>query len=625
MAKHRLFFLYCYGFLLVAFQVRGKHAATIQAYETDGEGTVLFNETGHTNCTVTSLSPAQTWTYVTFDEHNSLVIQRPLDLEVLNLQGNTTTLTVNYKCDGVQQNARLHVLPVNEFNPIFKGSPYTRIIAEGTAEGTEVIYLGNKWSDEDKVKYGVASIFRLHPYTITAFDGKQHFKMDNVTGNLTTTTVFDYENLRWRNYFMLNVSVEDDGGRASYTTVNVTIQDIDDNPPKFTCKVTSDQCYITAYTAETHRFFQGSLEVSPELILAKDIDTGINDKILYTIDSEDKFATNLQINNYTGAVEVIVPFANLTNWTDAEIVNISLQVTATEDSENSHHTNISLTVLVYRELPTTTSLPTTTTTPAKSSTSTTTVHKSEQPSQIDYILIVEIVVPVCAAVVIAIIFVCVIRNCKKKQRDTRYKLGESQKQENLRKSESFDHENIDVISSTPINPYELISMYARMGSNKNSQESSPKSSKTEDKAPSGKGESHDDIYDNATISASEREVNNGDLYTKVDKRKPRRRQKQALAFAIDAVETAEETEHAMESETSEPDPGVGQFNNISETNRGNFDNSREITDTSMMKDDMEADRYYINIEEVNEDSKESPCLSKLTPGGYSTYDDADAF
>ena len=54
---------------------------------------------------------------------------------------------------------------------------------------------------------------------------------DSLPGNLYTETPLDREFLPVHS---LKVSVTDEGGRASFTTVRVTVQDRNDNPPVFT-------------------------------------------------------------------------------------------------------------------------------------------------------------------------------------------------------------------------------------------------------------------------------------------------------------------------------------------------------------------------------------------------------
>lgn len=207
---------------------------------------------------------------------------------------------------------------------------------------------------------------------------------------------------------------------------------------------------------------------------------------------------------------------------------------ATEETINSRQTNKTLTVYVYREFPTTTTTTTSTSTATSvfPTSSKSTVQTSEQPSSgPDTLLLIEIIVPSCGVIVLVIIVVCIVLKRKKSKRDTRYKLGESQRNENVRKSENYERKNIDVISSSPINPYELINMYARMDSGHRNGDS-PSSSKTE----------NSDALNNATRHTEENDRDKTEvgledrLYTKVDVRKQRKRQKQALEFINHAAD-----------------------------------------------------------------------------------------
>lgn len=109
-------------------------------------------------------------------------------------------------------------------------------------------------------------------------------------------------------------------------------------------------------------------------------------------------------------------------------------------------------MLLYYEFPTTVS-----------SVLTSTIDNSEA-KQVDYILIVEIAVPACVCLILLIIVIVIlVRRKQKATKETRYLVRE-QKREKNRKVDEHDVSTIDVLSSTPINPYELTSVYARISS-----------------------------------------------------------------------------------------------------------------------------------------------------------------
>ena len=203
-------------------------------------------------------------------------------------------------------------------------------------------------------------------------------------------------------------------------------------------------------------------------------------------------------------------------------------------------------------------------------------------------------------VIIVIIVVCCVRSRKRKQRDSRYKLRESQIIEKNRKSKNFEHENIDVISSTPINnTHELMNMYARMDPNRSSKGGSSKSSKTEDDPSTSKeGEQYEDSIMNVQSETSGKV---GELYAKV--RKPRKRTMSSLNDAFDNVEHVENEDDVTESK---PDSGDGLYDNVDV-------NGDEHVDYM-----AETNHVYDNAEDVKE-------CSKVNSGVYSRYSAVDEF
>jgi hypothetical protein len=231
------------------------------------------------------------------------------------------------------------------------------------------------------------------------------------------------------------------------------------------------------------------------------------------------------------------------------------------------------------------------TTNTKSSTPTTAANNRKTESQIDPILLVEIVVPICLVIVLVIFVICMIRSRKRRQRDTRYKLTESQRLEKIRKSKQNEHENIDVISSTPINPYELINMYARMDSDRNSKEGSSKSSKTEDDASTSKESAHYNKNENIMNLHSETTGKDVDLYAKV--RIPRKRQKHTMSFLNNAFDNIEQVENEGDFTVSERDSGDDSAMTVCDGNLR--ERSMEISDT-----EAETGHNYVNTEDVRE-------------------------
>ncbi|KAL4218448.1 hypothetical protein ACF0H5_023183 [Mactra antiquata] len=456
-----IYFAILMGFILPA------GATVIEISETDGPGTVLTTVTGRDNCNVSSTDPNLNDEYFIFDNNNNtgtiadddnnLILIEPLDLEVLTqFTEFPADLYINYTCSTDDQTLHVRIIPVNEFDPIFINSPYHTNITENMVAGTGILYLDDKCSDSDRIKYGRITRFQLHPYQISAFDGRRFIYLDESIGIVSTSVMIDYDSLP-RNFFMLNISVWDDGGRSSVTSVNVTVIDIDDNGPYFTTCSRDRSCQVKTYTAKINKLFLGTLQVTPSNIQAVDGDHGINARIKYSLDSSDRLVDNLQIDPATGRLEVLEPFYNYTNLTMVDPFILVVNITAEEVTQNARTTQIELVIDVHDDV--------TTTSPSIINT---TMGSTELPKpaskEFDYLLVIEIAVPVCVVfIVLIIVIVCLVKKKQKLAKEARYQVDEHVRDKN-RNADEHNTGHIDFLSSTPINPYELSNVYARITS-----------------------------------------------------------------------------------------------------------------------------------------------------------------
>ncbi|KAL0131096.1 hypothetical protein PUN28_002587 [Cardiocondyla obscurior] len=117
----------------------------------------------------------------------------------------------------------------------------------------------SQYVDTDKVRYAI--VFG---------DPKSNFKIDENTGVISTAGCLDRERVA---FYSLQLSA-----RANFaygqTTVNITVQDINDNPPKFPRGERGDEIFLRENAA-----------VGQEVCLAraKDRDTGANARIVYSL------------------------------------------------------------------------------------------------------------------------------------------------------------------------------------------------------------------------------------------------------------------------------------------------------------------------------------------------------
>ena len=121
------------------------------------------------------------------------------------------------------------VTDVNDNDPVFTADPYQGIIAEDASVDSRVVQV--KATDADE---GVNSEIK---YSITAGGMKEHFKIDEDSGFITTATELDYQ---LKKSYLLTVTATDGGDpqRSNTAHVNITVENVDDPtifilPPPF--------------------------------------------------------------------------------------------------------------------------------------------------------------------------------------------------------------------------------------------------------------------------------------------------------------------------------------------------------------------------------------------------------
>ncbi|KAH3691508.1 hypothetical protein DPMN_190751 [Dreissena polymorpha] len=129
--------------------------------------------------------------------------------------------------------------------------------------------------------------FRLDQYLISQYDGRRYFEINSSTGVIESRNTIDYDTMGRTKFLILKIVAVDVDGQEESTTLNITIMDVDDLPPRFLRKPCDDvttTCDVTIYTAEIDRNFQGSLDVRPVHVSARDGDVGLHNDITYTIE-----------------------------------------------------------------------------------------------------------------------------------------------------------------------------------------------------------------------------------------------------------------------------------------------------------------------------------------------------
>ncbi|XP_060921065.1 cadherin-20-like [Labrus mixtus] len=206
---------------------------------------------------------------------------------------------------------------INDNEPRFLDGPYQASVPEMSNIGTSVIQLTA--TDADDPTYGNSA-----RVVYSILEGQPYFSVDAKTG-VVRVSLADMDRETRENYTVV-IQAKDMGGQlgglAGTTTVNITLGDINDNPPMF------DQ-----------RLYQMSIPESAPVgsvvgrIWAKDRDIGVNAEMRYSIidgDGRDTFDISTDPTNLFGSITVKKPlnFESKPSYTlKVEGANINLDPT----------------------------------------------------------------------------------------------------------------------------------------------------------------------------------------------------------------------------------------------------------------------------------------------------------
>ncbi|XP_033841531.1 cadherin-20-like [Periophthalmus magnuspinnatus] len=183
---------------------------------------------------------------------------------------------------------------INDNEPRFVDGPYTASVPEMSRIGTSVIQVTA--TDADDPTYGNSA-----RVVYSILEGQPYFSVDAKTG-VVRVSLADMDRETRENYTVV-IQAKDMGGQlgglAGTTTVNITLSDINDNPPMF------DQ-----------RLYQMSVPESAPLgtvvgrIWARDRDVGVNAHMTYSIvdgDGRDTFDVSTDPTSVFGVITVKRP------------------------------------------------------------------------------------------------------------------------------------------------------------------------------------------------------------------------------------------------------------------------------------------------------------------------------
>ncbi|XP_067261327.1 protocadherin-23 isoform X2 [Chanodichthys erythropterus] len=217
----------------------------------------------------------------------------------------------------------IHVVDVNDNNPIFQQQFYNVTVKEHTAVGTcilQVTAIDADDAESGSVRYSLYDGF-------SSKDDNPFFHINSVTGEICVSQDIDHE--AGRVTFDLLIKAEDQDGFSSQTFVHIDVEDVNDNAPVF-----SPEKYVTSVSIHA----QPGTELFS--IFASDRDSGNNGKITYELLPGDS-ASLFTVDKSTGSVYLSSSLSLLRSS------NVKLSVSAQDGGGMTavHPANITVNIL----------------------------------------------------------------------------------------------------------------------------------------------------------------------------------------------------------------------------------------------------------------------------------------
>ncbi|XP_028312232.1 protocadherin Fat 1a isoform X3 [Gouania willdenowi] len=206
-----------------------------------------------------------------------VLVRKPLDREerdnyLLNITASDGIFTAKAVVE-------VKVLDANDNSPVCEKSVYSESVPEDSPAGRLILQVSATDADirsNAQISYELQGV------------GSQLFVIDSETGELKTLQPLDREEQEEHRF---KVRAVDGGGRYCESDINITVEDVNDNPPQFS----SDPYSITVFENTEPGTFVAKLQ-------ANDVDKGLNADVLYSLDtSADGF---FSINEHTGVISL---------------------------------------------------------------------------------------------------------------------------------------------------------------------------------------------------------------------------------------------------------------------------------------------------------------------------------
>lgn len=217
---------------------------------------------------------------------------------------------------------RIFLTDENDNEPRFPVTEYLEFVGENEPVGVSVFTA--RATDLDKGKYGRLT-YTIESSAATGYslidESWKLFKVDEITGIVTSNAVFDYET---KNRYSFILKANDIGGKSAMVKVRVIIDSRDEYSPQF--------------TERTYRFVlatpsSGALTVGYVVghVTATDRDKGPDGRVFYQLTTQHPY---FKINRTTGAVVIKKKLDNAAATLESGR-DISLVVTASSGRQGS--------------------------------------------------------------------------------------------------------------------------------------------------------------------------------------------------------------------------------------------------------------------------------------------------
>lgn len=379
----------------------------------------------------------QSYFNLTTDNTGQLLfnVTKPIDLEELwiLLEMKIGSIALLFIC-GTYNTKEVPVVinPINETPPKFVQFPYYITLDENTAIGTSIFDVTQHVKDEEIRRNGIFNYYLEPHINQKNSDVFKYFAIDfSSTGIVTVKQPTDFDDLRRKGlptYFILNLTAEGIPNLKSWATLNVSINDVDDQKPIFKHFVPPRRAQYTMNTKATYR---GFIDISPSPVGAYDPDS-FDNSINYSLEPVPyKYVGSFAINRKTGQLSQI---------SDVYITGV-LIIKATENSPKGLSEIATVLVTLGND---------------------TTTVKIKGPKESSLLLII---IPVIAAIIIIAIIIIFVVYHKKKTKSVSPKDDGTERSDDISHSKNWpamtSGSKTELLASDMLNPAYMATLQGR--------------------------------------------------------------------------------------------------------------------------------------------------------------------